>query len=101
MFGDLMGNVEKQQAEMQKMLAGIHIEEKLEGITITANAARKIINVSFEESFLKNTDKEELEDLMLTCMNRLMEKITETEASASQKMMQEILPPGFSELFGK
>ena len=43
MFDDLMGNLEKQQAEMQKKLSAIVIEVKLEGVAITGNAAKSCL----------------------------------------------------------
>ncbi len=40
-----------------------------------------------------------LEDLLLLCVNRFIEKAQEVEAVESQKMMESILPPGFGDLF--
>jgi DNA-binding protein YbaB len=45
MLDDLMGNLEKQQAEIQKKLSAIVIEVKQEGLTITGNAAKQVTNV--------------------------------------------------------
>ena len=42
MLDDLMGNLEKQQAEIQKKLSAIVIEVKQEGLTITGNAAKQV-----------------------------------------------------------
>lgn len=99
MFGDLMGNFEQQQAEMQKKLARFVIEFELEGIKITGNAAREVTNVSISDALWAENEKEKIEDLLLTVMNRFLEKSAKVEVEESGKMMSEMLPPGFGDLF--
>jgi len=52
MFGDLFGNVEQQQQELQKKLATIEINgDAGDGaIKVTANANQKILNISIDKS---------------------------------------------------
>ena len=99
MFGDLMGNLEEQQAAMHKKMAAIAIEIEVDGITITGNAAREVTNIIISESLWKEQNKEMMEDMMLAAMNRFIEKASKAEAEESQKMMSEMLPPGFGDLF--
>jgi len=99
MFGDLMGNLEEQQAQMKTKLTEVVITEKVEGITITGNATRTIDNISIDEAIFTQGDKEMLEDLLLLCVNRFIEKAQQVEAVESQKMMESMLPPGFGDLF--
>ncbi|MEE9437773.1 MAG: YbaB/EbfC family nucleoid-associated protein [Saprospiraceae bacterium] len=101
MFGDLMGNMEEKQAAMKAKLQQIVIRESLEGITISGNAAREISNISIDEKYLKLENKEELEDLILVAFNNLLDKIASEEASASQSMINDILPPGMAGMFGQ
>jgi DNA-binding protein YbaB len=49
-------------------------------------------------SDLKFNDYEELEDLLLIAVNRAITKAAEIEAAESQKMISEMLPPGFGNL---
>jgi len=99
MFGDLMGNLEEQQAQMKTKLTEVVITEKVEGITITGNATRTIDNISIDEAIFAQGDKEMLEDLLLLCVNRFIDKAQQVEAVESQKMMESMLPPGFGDLF--
>ena len=98
MLGDLMGNMQEKQKAMQDQLSQIQVEEKTEGLTITANAAREILNIDIDPELLN--DKEQLEDLLVVSFNRLLEKIAAKEGEMSQKMISDLLPPGMEGLFG-
>ena len=100
MFGDLMGNMEEKQKAMKEKLEAIHISESLEGITIEANGAREILNISIKEEYLASDRKEELEDLLLVAINNIQQKIAAEEARESQNMISQMLPPGMEGLFG-
>ena len=95
----MFGNMQEKQAEMQKKLAEMKVEaEAGDGaVKITANATRQILDIKINPEF-KYSDVEELEDLLLTAINRAMAKAAEIEASESQKMISEMLPPGFGNL---
>ena len=99
MFGDLMGNLEKQQAEMQKKLTLIPVEVEIEGIKIMGNATKTITNLEVESTLLDVNNKEMLEDLLLTAINRFVEKAAKVEASEAQNLMSNMLPPGFEDMF--
>lgn len=99
MFDDLMGNLEKQQAEIQKKLSSITIEVKQEGITITGDATKKINNILIDKELLKNVDVEMIEDLLVSSFNRFIENALKAEATETQKLMNEMLPPGFGDMF--
>lgn len=93
-----MGNFQEKQAAMKENLASITIEEKTEGLKITANAARVITNINIEQSLLE--DKEQLEDLLVVTLNKVMDSIAIKEAEMSQSMINDMLPPGMGGLFG-
>ena len=99
MLDDLMGNLEKQQAEIQKKLSAIVIEVKQEGLTITGNAAKQVTNVMISKELIGSQDKEMIEDLLVTSINRFIEDAQKAEANETQSMMSEMLPPGFGDLF--
>ncbi len=105
MFGDLLGDMEEKQREIREKLAEIMVEaEAGDGaIKVTANAAREITNISINKDALNLEDTEQLEDLLLVAINRVIEKATNKEAEESQNLMKNMLPPGLgglSDLFG-
>ena len=95
----MLGNIQEKQAEMQQKLASISVEaEAGDGaLKVTANATRQITDIKIS-SDLKFNDYEELEDLLLIAVNRAITKAAEIEAAESQKMISEMLPPGFGNL---
>jgi len=105
MFGDLFGNMEEKQKEMQEKLAQITVEaEAADGaIKVTATAAREILDISINKEALDWEDTEQLEDLLLVAINRVIELASEKEAEASQALLKDMMPPGLgslSNLFG-
>jgi len=100
MFGDLLGDMQAKQAEMQKSLSKIEVKVEMEGIVLVGNAARQITNVIVDESLLKSENKDQLEDLLVTSFNRLSEQMSQKEAEESEKLMADFLPPGMEHLLG-
>lgn len=98
MFGDLMGDLSRKEEEMKERLKTIKVTETIDGITLEANANRELQNVSIVDETIME-DKERLEDTILVAFNRLNNKITETEVLESQKLMAELMPEGFEDLF--
>ncbi|HPK09715.1 MAG TPA: YbaB/EbfC family nucleoid-associated protein [Saprospiraceae bacterium] len=98
MFGDLMGDLSRKQEEMKERLKTIKVTETIDGITLEANANRELQNVSIVDETIME-DKERLEDTIVVAFNRLNNKITETEVLESQKLMAELMPEGFEDLF--
>lgn len=99
MFGDLMGNLEEQQNQMKVKLMEVIISETVQGITITGNATKTVDSISIDDTLFAEGDKEMMEELLLLCVNRFIEKAQEVEAVESQKLMETMLPPGFGDLF--
>ena len=98
MFGDMMKNMESQQEEMQSTLKKIKLSVSKNGVTIEANAAREILNISIDQDLME--DKEQLEDMLIMAMNDITKTIQEQEAAASQDMMDKVLPGGLAGLGG-
>ena len=97
----MFGNMEEMQAQMAKRLAEMEVVAEAGGgvVTVKANAARQILDIKIDKSF-QYDDIEELEDLLLTAVNRVIAKAAEIEAEESQKMLKEMLPPGMENLGG-
>lgn len=99
MFGDLMGNIEKQQMEMQKRLALIPVEVEIEGIKVIGNGTKAITNLEIEANLIHVENKEMLEDILLTAVNRFVEQAALIESREAQSLMGNMLPPGFEDMF--
>ncbi|MFK7772923.1 MAG: YbaB/EbfC family nucleoid-associated protein [Saprospiraceae bacterium] len=102
MFGDLIGNMEEKQKAMKEKLNTIMLTESVEGgaIEVTANANREITNISIKKEAIDLEDMEQLEDLLMAAINRVLVKAAEQEGIESQKMMKEMMPPGLGGLGG-
>ncbi len=100
MFGDLMGNMEERQKELKTKLAVITVEaESGDGaIKVTANANREIVNISINKEALDWNDHEQIEDLLMVAINRVLEKAAQREAAETQNLLKEMLPPGLGDL---
>lgn len=102
MFGDMLGNMEEQQKAIKEKLSQIMIEAEAGGgaVKVTATANREIQNISIDKSQLDWEDVEQVEDLILVAVNSVLEKAAAREAEETQRLIQDMLPPGFSNLFG-
>ncbi len=102
MFGDMLGDLQKKQDELKAKLSTVEIKESLNdgAITVTANAAREIINIELDDSKIDMTDKAEVEDLVLIAVNNALKKAAEKEAAMSQNLISDMLPPGMANMFG-
>lgn len=100
MFGNLMGNMEEQQAAMKERLSKIELEaEAGDGaVTVKVNGNNEVLNVSIDASKLDWEDKEQVEDLVMVAVNRAIEKAKEASGREAQKMIADMLPPGMGDL---
>jgi nucleoid-associated protein EbfC len=98
MFGNIFGDFEKKQQEMLKKAEEIVVEQKIGGISVTVNGKKEIVNIAITDATLL-TDKEQLEDLLITTLNRALEEAGNQAAEQTQKMMEQMLPPGMGDMF--
>jgi len=91
-----MGNLEEKQAKMKEALSAIQVESEAGdgAIKISANANRKILNIAIDKSKIDLSETEELEDLLVVALNRVLTQAAEKEAAEGQKLMKDMLPPG-------
>lgn len=106
MFGNMFGDLEAKQKELQDSLKSITttVEVANGGVQVTANANKEITDISIDASKIDTTDTEQLEDILLLGVNRALEAAATEGASATQDMLQDMLPGGFGglgNLFGK
>lgn len=95
----MFGGMEEMQKQMQEKLTSILVEAQAGGgmVKIKANAARQILDITIDPS-LDLDDKEELEDLLLEAMNRVIAAAAQKEQEESQAMLSKILPGGMGGL---
>lgn len=70
-------------------------------ITVKANANREILDIAIDKSKLDWEDTEQVQDLLVTAINRVLEKAQVKEQAEAQKMISDLMPPGLGGLFGQ
>ncbi len=78
MFNDLFGKLQEAQQKMQEKkanLSNVIVEgEAGEGaVKVTVTGNREVKSISIDDKLLAPGNKEELEDLLITALNRAME----------------------------
>jgi DNA-binding protein YbaB len=91
MFDKLMAAQQKAE-EIKKRLHTISVFGEVEGgaIKVTATANKVITGIEIKEDFFKEADREELEELLLTAVNKALvraEEVSDTEMQAATKDM--------------
>ena len=100
MLDNMLQNADGIQAEMIAELKAIVVKEEINGISIEANAAREIKNISISDDLLSKENKEQLEDFLVIGLNKVLNQIAEKEKEQSQKLIEKMMPGGFGNLFG-
>jgi len=89
---DKIFEAQQKAGEMKKRLDDITVTGTVEGgkITVTANANKVVQSIVISDEFLKQADKDELEELLVIAVNKAMEQaenINQTEMAAMTKNM--------------
>ncbi|MEJ2884038.1 YbaB/EbfC family nucleoid-associated protein [Pedobacter sp. GR22-6] len=100
MFDKLMAAQQKAE-EIKKRLDTISVFGEVEGgaIKITATANKAITAVEIDEAFFKQADKEELEELLLTAINKALAQADQVSAVEMQSATKDMLG-GLGGMFG-
>lgn len=103
MFGNMFGDLEGKQAEMQEKLNDISLNgEAGDGaVLIEMTAAKRVTNVEISENLLSSERKEELEDLILSALDAVLQKVALKEKELSEDMIKNMIPGlgGLGDLF--
>ena len=83
---------QQKAGEIKQRLDTITVSGMAEGgkITVTANGNKVVQSVTIDEDFLKEADKEQLEELLVIAVNKAMqqaENVSQTEMAAMTKDM--------------
>jgi len=100
MFDKLMAAQQKAE-EIKKRLDTISVFGEVEGgaIKVTATANKVITAIEIEEEFYKQADKEELEELLLTAVNKALVQAEQVSATEMQSATKDMLG-GLGGMFG-
>ncbi len=92
MFDKLFAAQQKAE-EIKKRLDTISVFGEVENgsIKITATANKAITAVYINEEFLKSADKEELEELLLTAINKALASAEQVSSAEMQSSAQDLL----------
>ncbi len=100
MFDKLMAAQQKAE-EIKKRLDTISVFGEVEGgaIKVTATANKAITAIEIEEEFYKQADKEEIEELLLTAVNKALVQAEQVSATEMQSATKDMLG-GLGGMFG-
>ncbi|RYG17420.1 MAG: YbaB/EbfC family DNA-binding protein [Chitinophagaceae bacterium] len=100
MFDKIMA-AQQQAEEIKKRLDTVSVFGEVEGgaIRVTATANKAITGIEISEDFHKKADKEELEELLLTAINKALAQADQVSASEMQAATKSMLG-GLGGMFG-
>ena len=101
MFDKLL-EAQKKAEEIKGRLDTISVNAEVEGgkISVTSTANKLLTSIHIDPDFLKEADAEELEELLVTAVNKALqqaEQVSQTEMQAATRDMM----GGLGNLFGK
>ena len=87
--------------EIKKRMDTVSVFGEVEGgaIKVTATANKAITAIEITEDFFKGVDKEELEELLLTAVNKALVQADQVSASEMQASAKDMLG-GLGGMFG-
>ncbi|HTM98943.1 MAG TPA: YbaB/EbfC family nucleoid-associated protein [Pedobacter sp.] len=100
MFDKLMA-AQGMAAEIKKRLDTISVFGEVEGgaIKVTSTGNKAITAIEIEEEFYKQADREELEELLLTAVNKALAQADQVSATEMQAATKDMLG-GLGGMFG-
>ena len=98
---DKLFEAQQKAEEIKKRLDTISVSSEVEGgkIKVLATANKRITSISIDPELLGNAEAEELEDLLTTAINKVLEQaesVSQTEMQAATRDMM----GGLGNLFG-
>jgi nucleoid-associated protein EbfC len=101
MFDKLL-QAQQRAEEIKKRLDLISVSAEVEGgkIRITSTANKQISSLSINPDFLRSVDQEELEELIVAVVNKVLNQADNVSQTEMQAVTREMMG-GLGNLFGK
>lgn len=101
MFDKIL-EAQKKAEEIKSRLDTISVSAEVEGgkISVSSTANKTLTSIHIDPDFLKDADSEQLEELLVTAVNKALqqaEQVSQTEMQAATRDMM----GGLGNLFGK
>lgn len=103
MFDQMLGKLQDMQQKMDQLkerLDRVTVTGDADGVVVTMNANRKMVNIDLADSLVAAADKEQLEDLIMVAVNRAMVKAQEVSDAEGAALSRDVLPGGLPGMFG-
>jgi len=99
---DKLHEAKQKAEEVKKRLDGLTVMGSVEGgkIKVTSNGNKVVQSIMIDEEFLKEADKEELEELLTLAVNKALEQAENVNQSEMAALSQQMFG-GLGGLFGK
>lgn len=102
---DKLFQAQQKAEEVKKRLDSISVFGEVEGgkVRVVASASKEIREVAIDAEFLKQADKEELEELLVVALNKALQQAENVSQAEMQVVSQDLLGGlgGLGNLFGK
>ena len=95
-----MGGMQEKQDAMREKLEGITINAEAGNgaVKVTVTASRRLVNISIDKTIVDSEDTEQMEDLILVAINEAMDLAAQKEAEMAQEVLRDMMPPGMGNL---
>ncbi len=102
MFGDLLGNMQQQQEDLQKKLDTVQLSAAAGdgAVKVTVTATQRVVDISIDKTKIDLEDTEQLEDLLTVAFNQALAMAVEAQTVETNNMVKDMMPPGLEGLGG-
>lgn len=103
MFDQMLGKLQDMQQKMDQLkerLERVTVTGDANGVVVTMNGNRKLVNIDLPESLVAAADKDQLEDLIAVAVNRALTKAQDIADAEGAALSRDMLPGGLPGMFG-
>ncbi|HNI45128.1 MAG TPA: YbaB/EbfC family nucleoid-associated protein [Chitinophagales bacterium] len=93
---DVLMKAQQAMLDTQKKLDGMTVDHQANGVSVTVTGNRKITSITIDPATIEDGDTEQLEEVLLSVLNRALEKAEALNNTETQKVTSNMLPPGFN-----
>ena len=95
MLGDMMGKLQAAQQKMEEVknrLDAITVIGEAQGVKVVVNGNKVITNIDIPQMIVDDSDKEQIEELLLLAVNRGLESAENVAQAENASAMKGVLP---------